>query len=50
MAYVTVKICGLSTPEALEATIRAGADMAGFVFFEKSPRHLDLATAKRLGD
>jgi len=50
VAYVTVKICGLSTPEALEATIRAGADMAGFVFFEKSPRHLDLATAKRLGD
>lgn len=24
--------------------------MAGFVFFEKSPRHIDLATARRLGE
>lgn len=44
-----VKICGLSTPETLEATISAGADMAGFVFFEKSPRHVDLETARTLG-
>lgn len=44
-----VKICGLSTPETLLATIAAGADMAGFVFFEKSPRHIDLETARTLG-
>jgi phosphoribosylanthranilate isomerase len=44
-----VKICGLSTPETLEAAIAAGADMAGFVFFDKSPRHVDLATARDLG-
>lgn len=44
-----IKICGLSTPEALEATIDAGADMAGFVFFEKSPRHIDLVRAAELG-
>jgi phosphoribosylanthranilate isomerase len=44
-----VKICGLSTPETLETAIAAGADMAGFVFFDKSPRHVDLATARRLG-
>jgi phosphoribosylanthranilate isomerase len=44
-----VKICGLSSPETLRATIAAGADMAGFVFFEKSPRHIDLETARTLG-
>jgi phosphoribosylanthranilate isomerase len=46
---IIVKICGLSTPETLEATIAAGADMAGFVFFEKSPRHIDFETARELG-
>ena len=44
-----VKICGLSSPETLLAAIGAGADMAGFVFFEKSPRHIDLETARTLG-
>lgn len=44
-----IKICGLSTPETLLSTIAAGADMAGFVFFEKSPRHIDLETARTLG-
>lgn len=47
---VLVKICGLSTPPTLDATIAAGADLAGFVFFAKSPRHIDLATARRLGE
>ena len=46
---VIVKICGLSSPETLLAAIAAGADMAGFVFFEKSPRHIDLETARTLG-
>ncbi|MBM3552855.1 MAG: phosphoribosylanthranilate isomerase [Alphaproteobacteria bacterium] len=46
---VIVKICGLSSPETLVAAIAAGADMAGFVFFEKSPRHIDLETARTLG-
>ncbi|MBG0809102.1 phosphoribosylanthranilate isomerase [Methylosinus sp. H3A] len=49
MAGVIVKICGLSTSPTLEATIAAGADMAGFVFFEKSPRHVSLETARALG-
>ncbi len=47
MALV-VKICGLKTIEALEAAIEAGADMAGFVFFAPSPRHLDYGAARRL--
>jgi phosphoribosylanthranilate isomerase len=44
-----VKICGLSTPETLEAALDAGANMVGFVFFPKSPRHLDWAKARALG-
>ncbi|QGM97001.1 phosphoribosylanthranilate isomerase [Methylocystis parvus] len=44
-----VKICGLSAPKTLLAAIAAGAEMAGFVFFEKSPRHIDLETARTLG-
>jgi len=49
MSHTLVKICGLSTLDALEATIDSGADMAGFVFFEKSPRHISLSTAQTLG-
>jgi phosphoribosylanthranilate isomerase len=37
-----VKICGLSTPEALETALMARADMVGFVHFKPSPRHLAL--------
>jgi phosphoribosylanthranilate isomerase len=44
-----VKICGLSTPATLDAALDAGADMVGFVFFPKSPRHIDWATARALG-
>ncbi|HEV7479659.1 MAG TPA: N-(5'-phosphoribosyl)anthranilate isomerase, partial [Roseiarcus sp.] len=45
----TVKICGLSTTLTLDAALDAGADMVGFVFFSKSPRHIDWATARALG-
>jgi phosphoribosylanthranilate isomerase len=44
----TVKICGLSTGLTLDAALDAGADMVGFVFFPKSPRHVDWATARAL--
>ena len=46
---VIVKICGLSTEEALEVALDAGADMVGFVFFPPSPRHLAFETARALG-
>jgi len=39
MALV-VKICGLSTPETVDAALESGADMVGFVFFPPSPRHV----------
>ncbi|WP_221794956.1 phosphoribosylanthranilate isomerase [Aquisediminimonas sediminicola] len=37
---VQAKICGLSTPDTLEAAILHGASHVGFVHFPKSPRHL----------
>lgn len=46
---VLVKICGLSTPEALDVALEAGADMVGFVFFPPSPRHIGFESAKLLG-
>ena len=46
---LAVKICGLSTREPLEVALQAGADMVGFVFFEASPRHISLGTARELG-
>ena len=44
-----VKICGLSTPEALDVALDAGADMVGFVFFPPSPRNLSFDAARALG-
>jgi phosphoribosylanthranilate isomerase len=44
-----VKICGLSTPAALDVALDAGADMVGFVFFPPSLRNVSLATARALG-
>jgi len=43
-----VKICGISEPVALNAAIAAGARYVGFVFFEKSPRHVSIETARDL--
>jgi len=47
---LTIKICGLRTPEALDAALDSGADMVGFVFFPPSPRNLGLALARTLGE
>lgn len=38
---VHVKICGLTTPEAVDAALEGGARYVGFVVFPRSPRHLD---------
>lgn len=43
-----IKICGLSTPETMEAALEAGADMVGLVFHRKSPRSVSHATAAAL--
>ena len=46
---LTVKICGLRTPEALDVALESGADLVGFVFFPPSPRNLGLEAARALG-
>lgn len=45
---IGVKICGLSTPESLDAAITAGADYVGFVFYGPSPRNLTPQNARDL--
>lgn len=44
---VFVKICGISTPQALAAAVTAGADAVGFVFAE-SPRQVTPKRASQL--
>ncbi|MBI1776046.1 MAG: phosphoribosylanthranilate isomerase [Proteobacteria bacterium] len=45
---VAVKICGLTTPQAVTAAIWGGARYLGFVFYEPSPRNVTPIEAKRL--
>ena len=45
---LTIKICGLRSPETLDSALDAGADMVGFVFFPPSPRHLAFGAARML--
>jgi len=45
---VRAKICGVSTPDAIAAAIKGGASHVGFVFFAKSPRHVDIERAAEL--
>ncbi|MEO0798376.1 MAG: N-(5'-phosphoribosyl)anthranilate isomerase, partial [Pseudomonadota bacterium] len=47
---VEVKICGISTPDIMDATVEAGADYVGLVFFPKSPRHVSLSKARELAE
>lgn len=44
----TAKICGLSTPETLDAAIAGGASHVGFMFFAPSPRNVSPARAAQL--
>ena len=46
---VEAKICGLSTPETVDAAVKAGADYVGFVAYPKSPRHISTETLRALG-
>lgn len=48
MTKTEVKICGLSTPETLQAAVDAGARFVGFVFYPPSPRNVNLDTAYEL--
>jgi len=43
-----IKICGLKTPETLEAALAGRASHVGFIFFAKSPRYVAPPEAGRL--
>ncbi len=43
-----IKICGVSTPEALDAAIANRAEYCGLVFYPPSPRHVSVGDASRL--
>jgi phosphoribosylanthranilate isomerase len=45
---VAIKFCGLTRPQDIAAAAQAGARYTGFVFFPKSPRNVDLETARAL--
>jgi phosphoribosylanthranilate isomerase len=47
---ITAKICGLSTPDAVDAAVAGGASHIGFVFFPPSPRHVTFERAGALAD
>jgi phosphoribosylanthranilate isomerase len=46
---VEAKICGLSTPETLDAAVAGGARFVGFVTYPKSPRHISTEIMRVLG-
>jgi len=48
MNPVRVKICGITRMEDLQAACTAGADALGFVFYAKSPRHVEITQAAAL--
>lgn len=48
MSNIKVKICGLTSKEAVRDAVDAGADLVGFVFFPPSPRHVSPEKAAQL--
>jgi phosphoribosylanthranilate isomerase len=47
---VAAKICGLSTPESVDAAVRGGARWVGFIFFPASPRNVSVEQVAALAD
>ena len=45
---VRVKICGITNTSDMDASIKYGAHYAGLMFFEKSPRFVNLNLARKL--
>lgn len=45
---ISVKICGITSPLAMEQAAEAGARYTGLVFFEKSPRNVTIEQARAI--
>jgi len=45
---ILVKICGLKTAEAVDTALDNGADLVGFVFFDHTPRYINIPDAAAL--
>lgn len=50
LAFMWIKICGLSTAESVSAAVKSGVEAVGFVFAPGSPRFVEPATARALVD
>ncbi len=48
MNKTQIKICGITTPDALKTAVEHGARFIGFVFYPKSPRNIAPADAAEL--
>jgi tryptophan synthase beta chain len=48
VAGLWIKICGMTTRDAIETAAEAGANAVGFVFYEASPRNLSIDEARAL--
>lgn len=50
MNRTRIKICGITREQDAIAAVEAGVDAIGLVFYSKSSRHIDSATAKKIAD
>ena len=50
MHTMRIKICGVSCPKIAYQSAQLGVDYIGLVFHPSSPRYIDLAQAKKIGN
>ncbi len=48
MSDIQIKICGVTTPEIIDAAVEAGATHIGLMHFKPSSRHVSVQTAAKL--